>query len=231
MASKPYQGNVKFIGCVRQSDKVLVASLQYNNKLDMNAVKSMLAELQVLEERKSYAFSSGGNVWHIRAEGGVVYVLSTSDSYSASLAVQCHKELQRTFQAKIGQKWETAKENQLDSNCAQLLTKMCAKFDDVSELSKIHKVMEKVEVTKLEMQRTIEQALENTVVLEDVEKNAAQMQQQAGLFRKNANVLRTKMWWKNLKMKLIVGGIATAILLGVIMGICAETGCFDKSDD
>lgn len=45
-----------------------------------------------------------------------------------------------------------------------------------------------------------------------------ELQQQAGVFKRNANELKKKMWWKNIKMKLIIGFIILAIL-GIIIGV------------
>lgn len=41
------------------------------------------------------------------------------------------------------------------------------------------------------------------------------LQQQAGVFKKNAHDLKKRMWWKNLKMKLILGGVII-VIIGVI---------------
>jgi len=40
------------------------------------------------------------------------------------------------------------------------------------------------------------------------------------VFKKNATDLKNKMWWKNMKMKLIIGFIVLAIL-GNIIGVIA----------
>ena len=41
------------------------------------------------------------------------------------------------------------------------------------------------------------------------------LQQQAGVFKRNAHELKKRMWWKNLKMKLILGGVIL-VIIGVI---------------
>jgi hypothetical protein len=41
------------------------------------------------------------------------------------------------------------------------------------------------------------------------------LHQQAGAFRRDARALKKRMWWKNSKMKLILGGIVI-VILGVI---------------
>ena len=62
-------------------------------------------------------------------------------------------------------------------------------------------------------------ALQNCVKLENIEKQAEELQQQAGVFKRNATDLKNKMWWKNMKMKLILAFIFLAIL-GIIIGVC-----------
>jgi vesicle-associated membrane protein 4 len=41
------------------------------------------------------------------------------------------------------------------------------------------------------------------------------LQQQAGVFKRNASELKKRMWWKNLKMKLILGGVIV-VIIGII---------------
>jgi hypothetical protein len=75
-----------------------------------------------------------------------------------------------------------------------------------------------VDSVKLVMQENVDLALQNCVKLENIERAAEELQQQAGVFKRNANELKNKMWWKNMKMKLIIGFIILAIL-GIIIGV------------
>lgn len=50
------------------------------------------------------------------------------------------------------------------------------------------------------MQDNVDLALQNCVKLESIEKAAEELQQQAGVFKRNATELKKRMWWKNLKV-------------------------------
>jgi hypothetical protein len=96
----------------------------------------------------------------------------------------------------------TAKERQLDKAAQNLLQVSCTKYDNLAEVDKLAAVQKKVESVKLVMQENVDMALQNCVKLETIEKAAEELQQQAGVFKRNANELKKKMWWKNMKVSL-----------------------------
>ena len=71
------------------------------------------------------------------------------------------------------------------------------------------------------MQDNVNVALQNCVKLESIESVAEELQQQAGVFKRSANDLRKKMWWKNMRMKLIIGVLILAVL-GIIIGVAVS---------
>ena len=68
------------------------------------------------------------------------------------------------------------------------------------------------------MHENIEVALQNCVKLELIDAAAEELRISAGIFKNNANDLRKKLWWKNMKMKLLIGGIVL-VIIGVIIAI------------
>ena len=77
----------------------------------------------------------------------------------------------------VGKDASSAKPGGLDGKCKNMLEKLCGKYDNLSEVSKMHEVLQKVETVKLTMQDNIEQALLNCTALEDVEGKAARLQE------------------------------------------------------
>jgi hypothetical protein len=81
---------------------------------------------------------------------------------------------------------------------------------------KLAEVKYKVNQVRDIMHDNINLALENTTKLETIELKSEELQQSAGIFKKNATELRKKMWWKNFKMKAAIFLIIASILAIVI---------------
>mmetsp|Transcript_11974 Transcript_11974/g.15004 ORF Transcript_11974/g.15004 Transcript_11974/m.15004 type:complete len:168 (-) Transcript_11974:263-766(-) len=160
----------------------------------------------------------------------LVYVCVTSPSYPVRHAHALLEELGRTFVAKCGDKAATARDGSLSSECKGLFKKLCIKYDDVGQLDVLNRTMEKVEGVKLIMQENIEIALKNCVSLEAIDKQAEDLQAQAGVFKTRAKTLRSKMWWKLCKMRLLVALVIICVLIAIIVPIVVMTESSKKKD-
>lgn len=224
MATSQYFGNVHFLAVSRMEKGrgIVMACHSYNSEIDINGVKQVLEQPNMaMSSGKHYSFSVGQSAWHLIAdESEVIYILICKLSYPQRCAHSCLEELQRTFVAKAGDKAKISKERALDKTCSSLLSKICQKYDNLADVDKLASVTLKVESVKLVMQENVDLALQNCVKLESIEKAAEELQQQAGVFKRSAGELKNRMWWKNIKMKLILGGIILAIV-GIIVGVIA----------
>lgn len=66
------------------------------------------------------------------------------------------------------------------------------------------------------MRVNVEKVLERDQKLSDLDNRADALQQGASHFEHQANRLKRKYWWKNLKMMIILGIIGVALLIIVI---------------
>lgn len=218
MSSPQYFGNLHFLGVARIAGSgIVVASHSYNTETDLNGVRQVLEQPNMtIAPGKHYSFGVAQVMWHLIADDvGLIYILICKTSYPQRCAHTCLEELQRTFIAKAGDKARNAKDRSLDKTCGSLLQKICQKYDNLNEIDKLASVTLKVDSVKLVMQDNVDLALQNCVKLESIEKAAEDLQQQAGVFKRNAHELKKRMWWKNLKMKLILGGVII-IIIGII---------------
>jgi len=231
-------GQVFFIGVARYSDKVIVAGKDFQEDIPTSTVQGLFNNIQgEMTTNQPVSFASGNKSWHMRRgsesdpTGLLIYVVGADKDYPIRVASQCHEELSRTFMAKAGKSWESAKEGGLNGSCEKLLSTVIQKYDDLATVSPAHAVQGKIDNVTNQMSANIKGALANTEKLEDMEAQTEALRNSAGIFKNNAHVLRKKMWWKDLKMRLLIAGIAIAIITAIGLIIAAETGAFESDDD
>ena len=84
--------------------------------------------------------------------------------------------------------------------------------------NKINEVNEKLDKVKMVMHNNIDVALQNCAKLENMEIKSEELLQQAGVFKTQTKELRNKLWWKNMRGKLILAFIVITIF-GIITAI------------
>jgi len=225
-------GKVFFLSTARLSDKVLIASASYNGKsIEISAVKQMLQGLQAMDSGKLYAFAMGNYAWSVMEQAGVIYVVATAADYPSRVSAQCLNDCARLFVARVQDQWRTCLEGALSETCKKLLGNLCEKYDNLAEMDKVTATMAKVEAVKMQMADNIQESLKNAVLMEKIEDDAKTLQDSAGIFKQQAKSLKSKMWWKNCKMKLLICAITLAILGTIALIVAAQVGAFDQTDD
>ena len=84
--------------------------------------------------------------------------------------------------------------------------------------NKINEVNEKLDKVKMVMHDNIDVALKNCAKLENMEIKSEELLQQAGVFKTQTRELRNKLWWKNMRSKLIIATVVF-IIVGIITAI------------
>lgn len=85
--------------------------------------------------------------------------------------------------------------------------------------NKIQQVQAQVDEAVSIMQNNINKAMQRGEELESLNTKTDVLQDSAMQFKKGANEVRKQMWWKDFKMKLILGGIVLAIIIIIIIAI------------
>lgn len=77
---------------------------------------------------------------------------------------------------------------------------------------KLIKVQGQVDTLKTKTHQNIVAVMERGVKIDDLTIKSEQLQQDSGVFQRGAKQLKDKMWWKNIKMKLMIVGIIAIVL-------------------
>ncbi|KAG1322760.1 hypothetical protein G6F62_010061 [Rhizopus arrhizus] len=85
--------------------------------------------------------------------------------------------------------------------------------------SKTTQVQRQVDEVVGIMQENIDKVMQRGERLDDLRGKTEDLQATAGHFRRGANQVRKRMWWKDLKWKIIIA-VTILVILGIIIGKC-----------
>ncbi|XP_020202412.1 vesicle-associated membrane protein 722 isoform X3 [Cajanus cajan] len=93
------------------------------------------------------------------------------------------------------------------------------------EVSKLAKVKAQVSEVKEVMMENIEKVLDRGEKIEVLVDKTENLRYQAQDFRQQGTQLRRKMWYQNMKIKLIVFAIIIALILIIVLSVCHGFNC------
>lgn len=73
------------------------------------------------------------------------------------------------------------------------------------------------------MRTNVEKVLERDQKLSELDDRADALQQGASQFEVHATKLKRKMWWQNMKMMLILGGVGALLLIVIIYSFTGDS--------
>ncbi|KAI8911534.1 synaptobrevin-domain-containing protein [Gorgonomyces haynaldii] len=90
-------------------------------------------------------------------------------------------------------------------------------------MSKTGNVQNQVDEVVGIMQNNINKVMQRGEQLDSLQNKTEDLQQSSLQFKRGANQVRKDMWWKDMKLKLIIGGIVAIVI--VIISILHNNSC------
>jgi hypothetical protein len=81
---------------------------------------------------------------------------------------------------------------------------------------KVSQVMREVDQVKGVMSENINQAMSNLESTEALDEKTQEMKQQSNMFNKQAKTAKNQMWWKNMKLNIIIGCVVLIIIFALL---------------
>lgn len=159
---------------------------------------------------QSNAFTFENRIYLLSGEiDNIVYYIVCKDGYPVRLLTKCIEDMKNYYNGykKVNKKMTSG-----------LLKSICDRYNNPAEIDKLTKVQQKVNSVKSVMQENIEIALQNCVKLDTLERQAEELAQASNIFKDTTRKLRSKLWWKNMQMRIIIG-LIIFVILGIIIGI------------
>lgn len=148
---------------------------------------------------------------------GLCMAVITGLKYPSRVAVQMLSDMYGQFSEKFGLQIKSATANSLTKKSKSILSSLCVKYDDLTNVDKAASLTAKVDEVKVTMQDNIATMLNNIDKAENIADQATQLNEQANVFKKKSTDLKKQMRCKDLKVTIILVALVVGILLAIIV--------------
>lgn len=195
----PQQGNFQKVAV-----EVLAKSPKHNSRFTYNADK---------------------HTFNVVVHNGYIFLAVADDEYGRQIPFAYLDKLKEEFVKAHGETAKTATANSLQRVYgAELKRQAEHAMAHPEDVNKVAKVQAQVAEVKEVMMHNIEKVLERGEKIDTLVDKTENLRFQADQFQKSGRSLRNKMWWQNVKMKLMVFMVVAIIIVIIFCFACFSGG-------
>lgn len=174
-----------------------------------------------------FTYNCDRHTFNYLVEDGYSYCVVADESVGRQLPIAFLERIKGDFKKRYGGgKADTAVAHSLNKDFgSKLKDHMQYCVDHPEEINKLAKVKAQVSEVKGVMMENIEKVLDRGEKIEVLVDKTENLRFQAQDFQKQGTQLRRKMWYQNMKVKLVVIGIVFVLVLIIWLSVCHGFKC------
>ncbi|XP_061367168.1 vesicle-associated membrane protein 722-like [Gastrolobium bilobum] len=174
-----------------------------------------------------FTYNTDGHTFNYLAHDGFTYCVVVVESVGRHIAMAFLERIKEDFTNRYGGgKAATAAAKSLNKEFGPKLKEhMQYCVDHPEEVSQLAKVKAQVSEVQEVMRANIDQVLNRQVKIDVLVDQTENLRIQADDFRGQGNQIRRKMWFQNMKIKLIILAIIIVFILIVVLSACHGFNC------
>ncbi|VEN39862.1 unnamed protein product [Callosobruchus maculatus] len=176
-------------------------------------------------------YSHGNYLFHYASENGIIYMCITDDEFERSRAFLFLNEIKRRFQSTYGSSVETAIAYAMNSEFSKVLANEMKHYSESHDVDTISKVHSELDELKNIMVKNIDNVAMRGERLELLVNKAENLNSGSVTFRTTSRNLARSLFWKNVKLYVVIGIVITVIVYFIISMACGGLlwkGCIAK---
>lgn len=198
---------------VARDTVILAEYTSYSGNFNTVAIEC-LQNIKHMDQK--FTIVADKHTFNFLVSDGYTFLVVADEAYGRQIPFAYLERVRDEFKTSYGEKGKTATAHSLDRSFGpKLKAAMEYCMEHPEEVSKIASVQQKVNQVKDVMVQNINQVMVRGEKLEVLVDKTDDLRSQAEKFQKQGRQLRSKMWWQNCRMKLIIA--VCILLLGVIL--------------
>ncbi|KAJ4955634.1 hypothetical protein NE237_012417 [Protea cynaroides] len=174
-----------------------------------------------------FTYNCDLHTFNFLVEDGYAYCVVAKESVGKQVSIAFLERMKADFKKRYGGgKADTAIAKSLNKEFGPVMKEhMQYIIDHAEEIGKLLKVKAQVSEVKSIMLENIDKAVDRGEKLEILADKAEDLRSQAQDFKKQGTQIRRKMWFQNMKIKLVVLGVLLLLVLIIWVSICHGFDC------
>ncbi|KAJ6852633.1 vesicle-associated membrane protein 724-like [Iris pallida] len=179
-----------------------------------------------------FAYSCDHHTFNFLVHDGYAYCIVAKESVPKHVSIAFLERLKADFKGRYGGgKADTATAKSLNKEFGPVIKDhMKYIVEHANEIEKLLKVKAQVSEVKSIMLENIEKAVDRGEKLTDLQDKTMDLRSQAQDFRKQGTRVRRRMWYQNMKIKLVVLGVLLFLVLVIWLSVCHGFNCTKQQD-
>ncbi|OVA14876.1 Synaptobrevin [Macleaya cordata] len=174
-----------------------------------------------------FTYNCDHHTFNFLVEDGYAYCVVAKDSVGKQVSIAFLERVRADFKKRYGGgKADTAIAKSLNKEFGPAMKEhMQYIIEHAEEIGKLLKVKAQVSEVKSIMLENIDKALDRGEKLDILTDKTQDLHSQAQEFRKKGTQIRRKMWYQNMKIKLVVLAILLLLVLVIWVSVCQGFDC------
>ena len=191
--------------------------------------KRILDKIPSQNSKMSYVYDR--HVFHYIVDDGLTFLCMSVENFSRRLCFAFLEDIKGRFRSSYGDRGRVAVAYGMNAEFSRVLHKQMDFFSSDPNADKLTQVSADVDEVRSIMVDNIEKVIDRGEKIDLLVDKTQNLSQRTVQFKTSATRLKNVMWWKNLKLILIIAAVVIVlvyILVCIICGGLAWQGCIKK---
>ncbi|KDR17570.1 vesicle-associated membrane protein 7 isoform X1 [Zootermopsis nevadensis] len=175
---------------------------------------------KIPSENAKLTYSHGSYLFHYICENRIIYMCITDDEFERSRAFLFLNEIKQRFQTAYGSRADTALAYAMHTEFSQVLANEMKHYSESQEIDTISRVHGELDELKNIMVKNIDNVAMRGERLELLVNKTENLSASSVTFRKTSRNLARSMFWKNVKLYVIIGVVIALIIYFIVSMTC-----------
>jgi len=171
-------------------------------------------------ENGKMTYSHGSYLFHYILEDRLIYMCITDDDFERARAFLFLNDIKQRFQTQYGVRAHTALPFAMNSEFSRVLCNQMKYFSDSKDVDVVSRVEGEIDELKDIMVRNIDNIAARGERLELLIHKTENLNASSVQFRKTSRNLQRSLFWKNIKLMVIIGVVVIVILYFIVSMAC-----------